>query len=80
MLEKPAEPLLAHDLSRRERLRGRFIFPQLSRGGFRQRNIADTLMRAFLVVMFEEFAGDVAKLFLAQDQEVVEAQIPYRLR
>jgi len=70
MLDESTEPFLALDLARRERQRGRLGFLRLG-SSFRQRNIADTLMRAFFVVMFEKLFRDVLKMFLAKNDKMI---------
>lgn len=80
MLQESTEPFLALNLPRRERQRGRFGFLLLRLGcSFRQRNVADSLVRAFFVIMFHERFGNVAQMLLTENDKVVKQLMTQRL-
>lgn len=67
MLQEPTEALAALDLAGGKRQHGRLVIRLADIG---QRNVADSLVRALLVIMSEERRHQVMQVALAADDEV----------
>lgn len=74
MFEEPAESFAAHDFARRERQDRRMV-----RIGDRERHVAPALVRTLLVIVGGELLHEMPQLFLAADDEVIEALHTKRL-